>query len=100
MKVGVISDTHGLLRPEALGALAGVEHILHAGDVTSKQSRPLLDFALRELFLFTQRPQTLPDNHLSMSPSFDCPRLCGCGVTGIVSARWRCVNMPEWARGA
>jgi len=31
--VGVISDTHGLLRPEALAALRGVEHILHAGDV-------------------------------------------------------------------
>lgn len=33
MLVGVISDTHGLLRPEALLALVGVEHILHAGDV-------------------------------------------------------------------
>lgn len=33
MLVGVISDTHGLLRPEALVALAEVEHILHAGDV-------------------------------------------------------------------
>jgi putative phosphoesterase len=33
MLLGVISDTHGLLRPEALTALAGVEHILHAGDV-------------------------------------------------------------------
>jgi len=33
MLVGVISDTHGLLRPGALAALAGVEHILHAGDV-------------------------------------------------------------------
>lgn len=33
MLVGVISDTHGLLRPEAVAALAGVEHILHAGDV-------------------------------------------------------------------
>ncbi len=32
-RVGVISDTHGLLRPEALAALAGVELILHAGDV-------------------------------------------------------------------
>jgi uncharacterized protein len=31
--IGVISDTHGLLRPEALEALRGVEHILHAGDV-------------------------------------------------------------------
>src|SRR2546423_334273 len=31
--IGVISDTHGLLRPEAVHALAGVEMILHAGDV-------------------------------------------------------------------
>lgn len=33
MRIGVISDTHGLLRPEALTALEGVDHILHAGDV-------------------------------------------------------------------
>ena len=33
MKIGIISDTHGLLRPEAVEALRGVEHILHAGDV-------------------------------------------------------------------
>jgi len=33
MKIGVVSDTHGLLRPEVLPALAGVEHILHLGDV-------------------------------------------------------------------
>jgi putative phosphoesterase len=33
MLIGVISDTHGLLRPEALTALAGVDHILHAGDI-------------------------------------------------------------------
>lgn len=31
--IGVISDTHGLLRPEALAALRGSEHIIHAGDV-------------------------------------------------------------------
>jgi len=31
--VGVISDTHGLLRPEAVAALLGSELILHAGDV-------------------------------------------------------------------
>jgi hypothetical protein len=31
--IGVISDTHGLLRPEALAALQGVDRILHAGDV-------------------------------------------------------------------
>jgi putative phosphoesterase len=33
MRIGVISDTHGLLRPEAIHALAGCAHILHAGDV-------------------------------------------------------------------
>ncbi len=33
MRVGVISDTHGLLRPEAVAALHGVDQILHAGDV-------------------------------------------------------------------
>lgn len=31
--VGIISDTHGLLRPEALQALRGSEHIIHAGDI-------------------------------------------------------------------
>jgi uncharacterized protein len=35
MLIGVISDTHGLLRPEALQALEGVDRILHAGDVGS-----------------------------------------------------------------
>lgn len=33
MILGVISDTHGLVRPEALKALEGVDRILHAGDV-------------------------------------------------------------------
>ena len=33
--VGVISDTHGLLRPEAVAALAGCDLIVHAGDVGS-----------------------------------------------------------------
>ena len=33
MRIGLISDTHGLLRPEALDFLAGSDHIVHAGDV-------------------------------------------------------------------
>jgi len=33
IRVGVISDTHGLLRPEIAGVFAGVDRILHAGDV-------------------------------------------------------------------
>ncbi len=35
MKIGVISDTHGLLRPEAIAALQGCDRILHAGDIGS-----------------------------------------------------------------
>jgi putative phosphoesterase len=35
LKIGVISDTHGLLRPEAVAALRGVDHIVHAGDIGS-----------------------------------------------------------------
>ena len=35
MLIGLISDTHSLMRAEALAALAGVELILHAGDVGS-----------------------------------------------------------------
>lgn len=31
--IGVISDTHGLLRPEALEAVRGAQHIIHAGDI-------------------------------------------------------------------
>ena len=33
LRIGIISDTHGLLRPEAEQALAGVAHIIHAGDI-------------------------------------------------------------------
>ncbi len=33
LRIGVISDTHGLLRPEAEQQLAGVDHIIHAGDI-------------------------------------------------------------------
>jgi putative phosphoesterase len=43
--LGVISDTHGLLRPEAIEALSGVAHILHAGDVGAPE---ILD-RLREI---------------------------------------------------
>jgi putative phosphoesterase len=35
--VGLVSDTHGLVRPEALDALRGVERIVHAGDVGGRE---------------------------------------------------------------
>jgi len=33
VRIGLISDTHGLLRPEALRFLAGCDHIVHGGDI-------------------------------------------------------------------
>lgn len=37
IRIGLISDTHDLVRPEARRALAGVERILHAGDICSPE---------------------------------------------------------------
>ena len=42
-RLGVISDTHGLLRPEALAALHGSDLILHAGDIGSPEILPALE---------------------------------------------------------
>ena len=36
-RIGVVSDTHGLLRPEALDRLRGVDRIVHAGDIGSPE---------------------------------------------------------------
>src|SRR3979490_73995 len=44
-KIGIISDTHGLLRPEAEQRLTGVDHIVHAGDI----GRPEIVDALRRI---------------------------------------------------
>ena len=43
MRIGVISDTHGLLRPEAVDLLRGSEHIIHAGDIGSPEIIPALE---------------------------------------------------------
>ena len=37
MKIGVLSDTHDLLRPEVIAALQGSETLLHAGDISSPE---------------------------------------------------------------
>jgi hypothetical protein len=44
-RIGIISDTHGLLRPEAERLLAGVDHIVHGGDI----GNPDIIEALRRL---------------------------------------------------
>ncbi|WP_082637479.1 metallophosphoesterase family protein [Bradyrhizobium retamae] len=45
LRIGVISDTHGILRPEAEQRLAGVAHIIHAGDI----GRPEVIHGLRRI---------------------------------------------------
>ena len=37
MLIGILSDTHGLLRQEVIDGLEGVDHIIHAGDIDNKQ---------------------------------------------------------------
>ena len=49
-KIGIISDTHGLLRPEAERCLVGVDHIVHAGDI----GRPEIVDALRRIASVTE----------------------------------------------
>ncbi|MBR0752123.1 metallophosphoesterase family protein [Bradyrhizobium jicamae] len=44
-RIGIISDTHGMLRPEAERGLTGVDHIIHAGDI----GRPEIVDALRQI---------------------------------------------------
>ena len=44
-RIGIISDTHGLLRQEAERRLAGVDHIIHGGDI----GRPEIIEALRRI---------------------------------------------------
>jgi hypothetical protein len=44
-RIGIISDTHGLLRPEAERFLTGVDHIVHGGDI----GKPDVLEALRRL---------------------------------------------------
>jgi len=43
MKVGIISDTHGMLSRQALEALNGVDHILHAGDIGAPEVLQILN---------------------------------------------------------
>jgi uncharacterized protein len=44
-RIGIISDTHGLLRPEALRKLNGVDHVIHGGDI----GKPGIIEALRRI---------------------------------------------------
>ena len=74
MKIGVISDTHGLLRAEALTALRGVEHILHAGDVGD----PVILDQLRQIAPLTAiRGNIDRSGPCSLLPEFELVELGG-----------------------
>ena len=45
IRIGLISDTHGLLRPEALSVLRGSDFIVHAGDIGEDVLEPLATMA-------------------------------------------------------
>ncbi len=66
LRIGVIADTHGLLRPEVLAIFAGVDHILHAGDIGSDD----VITALREI-----APVTFVAGNNDHSDGYDVVRI-------------------------
>ena len=85
MVIGVISDTHGLLRQEALAALTGVDHILHAGDVGD----PAILDALRALAPVTAiRGNVDTQGKCSKLPATDFLELAGKFIYLVHSIQW------------
>ena len=83
MLLGILSDTHSLLRPEVLPALRGVDHILHAGDVGD----PTILDAMRTIAPVTAIRGNV-DTHgpNSLLPATEIIELAGCLIY-IVHAR-------------
>ena len=75
MLIGVLSDTHGLLRPELLPALAGVDHILHAGDVGDPE---ILTALARIAPLTALRGNIDTHGPNSLLPTTEAIELAGC----------------------
>lgn len=75
-RVGVIADTHGLLRPEAVRALEGCERILHAGDV----GRPEILAALAELAPVTAVRGNVDRGELARLPRTEALELAGVAI--------------------
>ena len=74
VRAGVISDTHGLLRPEVVERLRGVDHILHAGDVGD----PEILVRLREIAPLTAiRGNIDTSGECAMLPATDFVELGG-----------------------
>ncbi len=74
MRIGVISDTHDLLRESAVKALQGVEHILHVGDVCS----PAILEELRQIAPLTTVCGNM-DRFMDL-PHVEAVELAGCWI--------------------
>ena len=72
--LGLISDTHGLLRPEAIAALRGCDALVHAGDV----GKPHVLEALREL-----APLTAIRGNVDTWASSDLPETAVLTIAGV-----------------
>src|ERR1700749_5029753 len=73
-RIKIISDTHGLLRPEAERRLAGVDHIIHGGDI----GRPEIIDALRRIVPVTAiRGNVDIDDWAAAYPETEVVRLAG-----------------------
>jgi putative phosphoesterase len=76
-RVGIISDTHGLLRPEAERHLAGVDHIIHGGDIGNPGIIP----ALRRIAPVTAIRGNVDTADWSAAyAETECVRLAGCTI--------------------
>ena len=73
MKIGVLSDTHGLLRPEAQAALSGCEAILHGGDINRQEILDELS-KIAPVFVVRGNNDKAWAEHIPMSLDF---ALCG-----------------------
>ena len=71
MKIGILSDTHGLLRPEVMAALSGCEAILHGGDINRQA---IIDELERIAPVYVVRGNNDGDWAARVPPFLDFPR--------------------------
>ncbi len=95
MRIGVISDTHGLLRPEAEKTLRGVDLILHAGDVGDPQILERLKTIAPVFAVFAGMWIPNPGPRNCLKPPW-CRRRALLSTCCITFARWTCARkLPD-----
>jgi hypothetical protein len=93
LRIGIISDTHGLLRPEAEKHLAGVDHIIHGGDI----GRPDVLVALRRIARSRQSGATWTLG--TGRETMPTPNMCGSqrelSTSSTTSRRFASIRSPK-----